>query len=91
VAGQTCYPPQPDGGIYGHCIADGNQIEGKVIGAYCCNRTSPDSRGSVISTEIVVDGGCAMQAPPSVGICSVCGDKVCAAWENHCNCPADCP
>lgn len=96
--GVTCIPAQNDGGVYGRCVADGEEIEGKVIGAYCCNRAGTSSRGTTIPAQVPAAvgnpgadaRGCVQRAPVSVQICARCGDSVCAPWENSCNCPADC-
>jgi hypothetical protein len=94
--GVNCEPSQPDGGVYGHCIKDGDVFEAKVLGAYCCNRIvdSEKLRGHISSdapADAGADGhGCAPVYPPSVLVCSACGDAQCAGWENRCNCPEDC-
>jgi hypothetical protein len=91
--GANCYPPQQDGGIYGRCRLDGEDIEGKVIGAYCCNHDADSGMlGHTVASRAPADGGeCVLVAPPSVLICSRCGDGICSSWENVCNCPRDCP
>jgi len=93
IPGANCYPPQQDGGIYGRCRLDGEDIEGKVIGAYCCNRDADSGRlGHAIPSQAPSAAGeCVPFAPPSVLICSLCGDGSCSSWENRCNCPVDCP
>jgi hypothetical protein len=90
--GINCYPPQQDGGVYGRCLNDGEKIEGKVLGAYCCNRAvGADGLGSTVPAETRTDGGtCERTEPPSVMVCSACGDALCSPWENGCNCAADC-
>lgn len=99
LRGVNCIPPQPDGGVYGGCIEDGEVFEAKVLGAYCCNRIVPDAglRGR-IAVEAPGDAGaggtdergCVPGAPVSAKICSPCGDGICEPWENRCNCPEDC-
>jgi hypothetical protein len=93
IPGVNCYPPQQDGGIYGRCRMDGEDIEGKVIGAYCCNHDADSGMlGHTVASRAPADGGqCVLVAPPSVLICSRCGDRICSSWENVCNCPRDCP
>ena len=93
IPGANCYPPQPDGGIYGRCRLDGEDIEGKVIGAYCCNHDADSGMlgHTIPSQEPSGAGECVQVNPPSVLICSRCGDDVCSGWENRCNCPVDCP
>jgi len=89
--GGNCVLPQPDGGIYGRCREEGELINGKVVGAYCCNRGDAAGKGWLIPSEIVSDAGmCTPTAPPDLLICSVCGDGICADWENRCNCARDC-
>jgi len=89
--GANCMLPQPDGGIYGRCREEGELIHGKVVGAYCCNRGDAGGKGWIISSEIVSDAGtCTPTASPDILICSVCGDGICAEWENRCNCARDC-
>jgi hypothetical protein len=85
VPGVTCYPPQPDGGIYGRCREYGEEIEGKVIGAYCCEGLTR------ISRQVLADTGCDNVGPVSLGVCSYCGNDVCDDVENLCNCEGDCP
>jgi hypothetical protein len=84
--GLNCYPPQPDGGIYGRCRQYGEDIEGKVVGAYCCEGLTK------ISQTFLTDAGCmpAENVPISVLICAPCGDGLCDPLENACNCPRDC-
>jgi len=82
--GVNCIPPQPDGGIYGQCRLEGEEIEGKVVGAYCCEGLKK------IPHEILGDGGCKQTAPDSVLWCARCGDGECNGIENRCNCPGDC-
>lgn len=91
--GANCLLPQPDGGIYGRCRQDGELISGKVLAAYCCNHADAGSYiGHIITSKMATDAGaCIQNAPDDILICAVCGDGVCATWENHCNCPADCP
>lgn len=90
--GMNCYPPQKDGGIYGRCRKDGEEIEGKIIGAYCCNRGNGTGRlGTTIPSLVPNEAGeCVEVAPPSIMRCSQCGDKRCQSWENRCSCPIDC-
>ena len=90
--GVNCLLPQRDGGIYGRCRKEGEIINGKVLGAYCCNHGDLGGIGYIIRSEIVNDAGTCMQtAPDDLLICSVCGDGICAEWENRCNCAIDCP
>lgn len=41
-----------------------------------------------------LDGSCDMEGKNSIynlPICIPCGDGICGSFENHCNCPEDCP
>lgn len=83
------------GGIYGECRKQGEQLEGKMPCARCCDglqrlssvvvgeKESPASDGL---SEGCDHGG----SPPSLLTCSDCGNGVCDAVENRCNCPQDC-
>jgi hypothetical protein len=67
-------------------------FEGKVAGAQCCEGLVVASQD--VETDEVIDGyppGCGPgTAPPSVMICLECGNGVCEAGENRCNCATDC-
>lgn len=80
------------GGLYEACIADGGDIEGKVICAVCCS--GQDAREPMVETTDSYDGypeGCGPGAgPPDILVCVTCGDGVCGAGENKCVCPEDC-
>ncbi len=80
------------GGIYGECIPDGEQLEGKVICAFCCSGEA--AREPMVETTEVFDGypeGCGPgDAPPSILVCVTCGDGTCGEGENRCVCPEDC-
>jgi hypothetical protein len=82
--GLNCIPPQPDGGIYGRCRQYGEDIEGKVVGGYCCEGLTKTSQA------YPSDGGCVSDVPVSLLICAPCGDGLCDRLENPCNCPQDC-
>lgn len=85
IRGSNCTPPQPDGGIYGRCRKAGEEIEAKVLGAYCCDGLKR------ITQDRPSAGGCVEgDAPPSLLVCADCGDASCASYENVCNCPEDC-
>jgi hypothetical protein len=83
------------GGLYGDCRAAGELYEGKVLCAGCCDgleRSSMVEPGDEVPPEL--DGlpeGCDETAPPSILVCIRCGDGICGAGENFCNCLADCP
>ena len=98
--GRTCCSPEtlPDpkvgrtatcfqyGGVRGACVAQGNTLEAKDICSTCCPGLT-----RIESSERVDGGTCEPTAPPSVFVCAACGDGVCGAGENACNCPGDCP
>lgn len=84
VQGANCTPPMVYGGAYGRCLEDGEKLEAKVIGAVCCDGLQR------VTLEQPSAEGCVSDAPPSLFICTACGDAKCAAWENACNCPSDC-
>ena len=89
--GGNCVLPQPDGGLYGRCREEGEIISAKVLGAYCCNHGDGGGIGWIIPSRIGNDAGtCTQTAPDDILICSVCGDGICAQWENRCNCARDC-
>jgi len=76
------------GGLYQSCREEGEEYEGKVICAHCCQGLERVASAEVIST----DGAppeCSY-APPSLLRCVRCGDGTCGVGENACNCPADC-
>jgi hypothetical protein len=84
IAGVSCIPPQPDGGIYGRCREESEEIEGKVPGAYCCAGLKKVSQAEPRGDD------CVVLVPPSLLVCLPCGDGVCGTQENICNCPEDC-
>lgn len=81
------------GGIYQGCVADGENLEGKVICAICCSGQA--AREPMVETTETYDGypaGCGPgEEPPSLLICVTCGDGICGDGENVCVCPEDCP
>lgn len=80
------------GGSYGACVADGEQLEGKVPCAFCCSGEA--AREPMVETTEAFDGypaGCGPgSAPPSILVCVTCGDGTCGPGENRCVCPDDC-
>ncbi|MGA7306974.1 MAG: hypothetical protein WBW88_19045, partial [Rhodothermales bacterium] len=66
-------------------VAQGELIEGKVLGAACCEGLSAIENSSLNENDECVPLG-----PPSVQVCAACGDGKCQSGENKCNCPADC-
>jgi DNA replication protein DnaC len=89
----TCFE---HGGIYGACRKEGEQREGKVICGRCCDGLeSVDDLvvGDAIPPELdsLPEGCDRSPAPESLLTCIRCGDSVCGAGENWCNCPKDCP
>jgi hypothetical protein len=66
-------------------VNDDDWIEAK--NEKCCG-------GGLVFTEIAIisdAGSCFEPAPPSVMLCTRCGDGVCKFPENRCNCAKDCP
>jgi hypothetical protein len=97
IPGVTCVDLSQDGGqygFYGHCIAGGDEFEGKIAGARCCpglvNR-HPEIESDA-GFQIPWSPGCAWAATPSIFMCLACGNGICERPnENHCDCPEDCP
>jgi len=84
------------GGLYGQCLAQGEVFEGKILCATCCDgleHTTPLVPGDAYPPEVdQLEDGCDFgPEPPSVVVCIRCGDGVCGAGENSCNCAKDCP
>lgn len=76
------------GGIYHACRMEGEEYEGKVTCAHCC-----ESLGAVSSAEVTSLEGEALRCsvpPVSLLRCVHCGDGTCGVGENRCNCPQDC-
>ena len=77
------------GGLYESCRAEGEEYEGKIICAHCCQGLERVASADVVST----DGGAPLECsygPPSLLRCVRCGDGTCGVGENPCNCPRDC-
>jgi hypothetical protein len=84
--------PNGEFGMYGGCLEDGQTFDAKFVGAVCCE--------GLVRTELFIEmsgapfgpppGGCAFAAAPSTKVCLPCGNGVCDAKENRCNCPQDC-
>lgn len=74
----NCFPD------LGTCVPNGEPIDGKVICLSCCDglvnipAVAPDDAGACMPTGV------------GLVICAPCGDGVCSATENRCNCPSDC-
>lgn len=85
------------GGVYGDCRRAGEELEGKVICAGCCEgleRVDIVVPGDMIPPgEDGLAAGCDLLAnvPPSLHVCIRRGDGVCGEGENFCNSPEDCP
>lgn len=99
IPGVNCYPPQPDGGIYGRCIEEGESFEARVIGAGCCEGLTAVDSAVPADTEAVDSGAaflmdaglaCTEPGPPSIKVCTRCGNGECGIAENVCNCWDDC-
>ena len=69
------------GGFRGQCIAEGGGFDGKDSCALCCPGLIRGNIACVDSPDFVASGF----------VCILCGDGVCGAAEDECNCPADCP
>ena len=85
IPGVNCQPEVEEGGIYGECLGQGEVIEGKVLGALCCEGLEP-----IEYSGTGEDGACIVLGPPSLQVCAACGNGQCQAGENPCNCSADC-
>lgn len=82
-------------GIYGHCIEQGLSFEGKVLAALCCDGLVIRSAtiDNAVTSEPGAPAGCAPDFEhysPSEVLCLACGNLLCEAHENRCNCPEDC-
>lgn len=83
------------GGVSGECIGQGELIEGKDICSMCCPGLKAISTATPNPSNRAHDGyqlpdGCTEIAPPSLGMCSACGNGICDKDESFCNCPDDC-
>jgi hypothetical protein len=88
LPGISCVDPnEPD-----MCISAGNVIDLRIAQTYCCDGTR--TIYTYAETTDAVEGypaGCGPGLyPPSASFCSPCGDQICDAVENRCNCPEDC-
>ena len=98
VQGVNCVPPVVEGGLYGACREEGEEYEAKVLGAGCCEGLTAvdtlipaDLEAVDAGAATLIDGvPCAPTAPPSIRLCTRCGDGDCGTAENPCNCAADC-
>jgi hypothetical protein len=84
LPGLSCIDPDQDGGeygLYGHCTEEGKSYEAKIVGARCCEGLTPSPSYTP---------SCQETGPPSLMMCLACGDGLCSAIENKCNCPGDC-
>lgn len=82
--GMNCIPPVLSEQNRPACRAEGMDIDGKDIGGACCPGLS------AVAATGPGSAGCTRIAPPSIQVCVRCGDGVCGAGENRCNCPKDC-
>lgn len=98
MPGASCVDLTEEGGaygIYGHCIAEGESFEGKILAALCCDGLVIRS-ATVEDSTLAVPGtahGCApdfQHYSPSEVLCLACGNQRCETHENRCNCPEDC-
>jgi hypothetical protein len=92
VVGSNCVSRQFVDDNLAHCIPEGSSFDAKnsSLGVFCCagltriEESFPTEAGGDPNLP-----GCAF-GPPSIKRCSKCGDGVCGAAENRCNCPDDC-
>jgi len=68
------------GGYRGDCVGPGGGFDGKDSCALCCPGLTRASIDCVDSPGFAISGF----------VCISCGDGVCGAAENACNCPSDC-
>lgn len=79
------------GGVYEQCIGEGETIGGKIICALCCDGLTQVWDAHVTTdTDPAYPDGCVEEGPPDLLICVPCGNGICDASENRCNCPDDC-
>jgi hypothetical protein len=69
------------------CVLEdqGFDLKNRSLGEHCCGGLV-----AVRDSTLLADGTCEV-APPSVAVCLPCGDGICAANEDRCSCPVDCP
>lgn len=81
------------GGIYGDCTSEGAELDARVICGLCCEGLTEVEPMSLTNQPFPgYPPGCGPSGGiPSIHLCVRCGDGVCAAWENRCICPQDCP
>jgi len=86
IQGLNCIPAEIARKARGACRGEGQDIDGKDIGTggRCCPGLT------AIPSSQPDDGGCTNSAPPSILVCTYCGDGICGQGENRCNCPTDC-
>jgi hypothetical protein len=88
--GFSCLDRSQDGGefgVYGKCRVAGQDFDGKVAGAQCCEGTV---RVGYLVPDPADPSGCRSTRPPSLILCMPCGDGICDDGENVCNCSEDC-
>jgi len=74
------------GGPSGGCKAEGETVEAKEICSHCCAGLTR----AAITAPSAPTGECGPVGPASLFVCVYCGDGVCSADENVCNCADDC-
>ena len=84
-----CRGPWPDDGFC--CVPAGTcSVEGAFV--YSGDLPCCDGLVAIPQTLSFGEGGCAPSRCVGCSVCvRACGDGVCTAGEDPCNCPADCP
>jgi len=85
VQGMNCIPADLASKNQQACRGEGQDREAKDLSRPCCQGLT-----AISSVQPLTDGSCGYSAPPSVQICTRCGDHVCGMGENRCNCAQDC-
>jgi hypothetical protein len=96
LAGSNCVPRQVIDDNLAHCVTEGQTFDAKMssLGLFCCSGLTRSeayfTTDAATSPDPTLPAGCG-SPPPSIKICTRCGNGVCGDGENRCNCPADCP
>lgn len=85
VQGMNCIPANLAPENQRACRGEGQDRDAKDLSQPCC----PGLR-AISSAQPLANGRCESSAPPSVQVCTRCGDNVCGVGENTCNCAQDC-
>lgn len=86
IQGSNCIPAEMVRKARDTCRGEGQDIDGKDmgLGLKCCQGLTAIPLSQSSNEE------CINSAPPSILVCTRCGDRVCGQGENRCNCPTDC-